>query len=109
MVSLPAQVSSWGPDGLPACTFPAIFSGYNIMIMLSCYQVNSYQEDAAGVLRAALRSPIPGYGAALAVTVYRCHCGTPRDELQGADPCRTLSARSSSREDARSHRFCRRG
>ena len=87
----------------------AIFSGYNIRIMISCYNVYSYQENAARVLRAASISPIPGRGAALAVTVYSNHCGNPGHELEGSDQCRTLSTRSSSREDARSHRFCRRG
>src|SRR5882724_13470646 len=43
------------------CRWP-IFSGYHSGIMLSCYYIDPYQENAARVLRAA---PVPGRGAAL--------------------------------------------
>ena len=70
MVSLPPQVAGGSHVVCHNALHLPIFSGYNIRIMISCYTVNPYQDNAARSRRAASISPRPGHGAALAVTVY---------------------------------------
>jgi len=88
------------------CHRGPIFSGYQIAIMLSCPPMNPSHENAARVLRAI---PGPCRRAALASTVYSDHCRDPESGLVWPDIWTALPVRSSAGEDARSHRFCRRG